>query len=163
MADERSADGTRGAQPDESRKERVDRELRELLEEIRTILPGVQILFGFLVLLPFQFPGDLPALERILYVTSLLSVAGAFALLVAPSVHHRIRFRSLDKEAHLYRAGRLVIAASVLLAYATAATVYLVLSTITGEPIAGVLAAVVAAWFTWFWYGLAFRTRARQE
>lgn len=154
-----SDDGTRGAEPGESRKERVDRELRELLEEIRTIIPGVQILFGFLVLLPFQFPHDLAGLEEALYVAALLSVAGAFALLVAPSVHHRLRFRSLDKETHLFRASRLVIAATGLLAFATAATVYLVLSTITGAPLAGMLAAVVAIWIVWFWYGLAFRAR----
>jgi Family of unknown function (DUF6328) len=159
MSDERHADGTRGAQPDESDKERVDRELGELLEEIRTILPGVQILFGFLVLLPFQFPTDLDDVERILYVAALLSVAGAFALLVAPSVHHRIHFRRLDKEALLFRASRMVIAASGLLAFATATTVYLALSTITGETLAGILAGVVAGWFLWFWYGLAFRTR----
>jgi len=156
MSGERQPDGTRGPQPDESHKERVDRELRELLEEIRTILPGVQILFGFLVILPFQFTDELTDIKRILYVAALLSVAGAFTLLVAPSVHHRIRFRTLDKEAHLYRANRLVIAASLLLAFATAATVYLVLSTITGEPLAGILAGGLAAWFTWFWYGLAF-------
>jgi hypothetical protein len=152
-------DGTRGAEPGESRKERVDRELRELLEEIRTIIPGVQILFGFLVLLPFQFPSALENPELSLYMAALISVAGAFALLVAPSIHHRIRFRTLDKEAHLYRANRLVIVASVLLAFATAATVYLVLSTITGEPIAGVLAAGIAGWIAWFWYGLAFSAR----
>jgi len=156
MGDDLAQDGTRGAEPGESRKERVDRELRELLEEIRTILPGVQILFGFLVILPFQFSDELTDLERILYVAALLSVAGAFTLLVAPSVHHRIRFRTLDKEAHLYRANRLVISASALVAFATAATVYLVLSTITGEPLAGILAGGLAAWFVWFWYGLAF-------
>jgi len=159
VGDEQASDGTRAAQPDESHKERVDRELRELLEEIRTILPGVQILFGFLVLLPFQFPHDLDGPERVLYIAALLSVAGGFALLVAPSIHHRIRFRNLDKESHLFRASRLVIAASGLLAFATAATVDLVLSTITGEPLAAVLAGGVAAWFIWFWYGLAFTAR----
>jgi len=159
MTDEQHPDGTRGPQPDESHKERVDRELRELLEEIRTILPGVQILFGFLVILPFQFTDELADLERLLYVAALLSVAGGFALLVAPGVHHRIRFRRLDKEAHLFRANRLVIAASALLAFATAATIYLVLSTITGEPVAGILAGLAAAWFAWFWYGLALRAR----
>ena len=95
--------------------------------------------------------------ERVLYIAALLSVAGGFALLVAPSIHHRIRFRNLDKESHHFRASRLVIAASGLLAFATAATVDLVLSTITGEPLAAVLAGGVAAWFIWFWYGLAFR------
>ena len=163
MSEERQPDGTRGAEPDESHKERVDRELRELLEEIRTILPGVQILFGFLVLLPFQFPHALENPELALYVAALLSVAAGFALLVAPSLHHRIQFRRLDKEAHLFRANRLVIAASALLAFATAATVYLVLSTITGEPIAGILAGLAAAWFAWFWYGLALRARVPDE
>ena len=83
----------RGPQPGESRKERVDRELSELLEEIRVILPGVEILFGFLIILPFEFSDELTGLERLLYLGAFLSVSAGLALLVAPSSYHRIRFR----------------------------------------------------------------------
>ena len=102
QAGERLADTT-GAQPDETPKARVDRELRELLEEIRVLLPGVEILFGFLILLPFSGAfGEISGFERILYLASLLTTSGALALLVSPTTYHRLRFREMDKEQMLF-------------------------------------------------------------
>ena len=86
MDEELSGGDTRGQQPDESAKERVDRELSELLEEIRVILPGVEILFGFLIILPFEFSDELTGLERLLYLGAFLSVSAGLALLVSPTV-----------------------------------------------------------------------------
>jgi hypothetical protein len=86
-----------GPQPGESPKERVDRELGELIEETRVVLPGVEILFGFLIILPFQFREELAGFERILYLGAFLAVSVGLALLVASTVEHRIRFRGLDK------------------------------------------------------------------
>ena len=155
-----------GPQPGESPKERVDRELSELLEEIRVALPGVEILFGFLILLPFEFSDDLTGFERFLYLGAFLSVSAALALLVAPTTYHRIRFRDMNKERFLLTANRLVIVGMVLVAIGIGLTVYLVVETLLGGVVAGVIAALNAAWFTWFWFGLplvrAFRRRERQ-
>jgi len=149
-----SSDGdTRGREPDESDKERVDRELTELLDEIRTILPGVEILFGFLIILPFEFSEELAGFERLLYLGAFLSVSAGLALLVAPPINHRIRFRDLDKERWLYRSNRLTIAATLFVAVGIGLTVYLVVQTIVGGVLAGVIAAANATWIGWFWFG----------
>ena len=149
-----SSDGdTRGREPDESDKERVDRELTELLDEIRTILPGVEILFGFLIILPFEFSEELAGFERLLYLGAFLSVSAGLALLVAPPINHRIRFRDLDKERWLYHSNRLTIAATLFVAVGIGLTVYLVVQTIVGGVLAGVIAAANATWIGWFWFG----------
>lgn len=142
----------RGPEPDETPKERVDRELGELLEETRVALPGVEILFGFLILLPFQFSDELTGLERGLYLGAFLSVSLALAFLVASVVDHRIRFRRMDKQAWLFRANRLMVAGSALVAVGVALTVYLVLETIVGGVAAAALSATNAAVIAWLWF-----------
>lgn len=154
---------TSGPEPGESPKERVDRELRELLEEMRVVLPGVEILFGFLIILPFEFSEDLTGLERLLYLGAFLTVSAGLALLVAPVTYHRLRFREMDKERFLFVSNRLVIVATVLVAVGIALAVYLVVETLVGGTIAAVIAALNAAWFTWFWFGLPLRHRARGD
>ena len=161
MAERITEDDTSGPQPDESAKQRVDRELGELLDEIRTILPGVEILFGFLILLPFEFRDELTGLERVLYLGAFLSVSAALALLAAPTLEHRLRFRSLDKERWLYRSNRLTIGASVLVALGIGLTVYLVVGTLVGGVLAAVIAAANGALFSWFWFGWPLLQRAR--
>jgi hypothetical protein len=158
------SDGMRsvsGPQPGESPKERVDRELGELLEETRVILPGVEILFGFLIILPFQFSDQIPGFERLLYLGAFLSVSAGLALLVAPTMYHRINFRRMNKERLLFLANRLVIAASVLVALGIALTVYLVVETLVGGAVAGVIGAFNAGWLAWFWFGLPLLRRLR--
>lgn len=153
--------GVRGQQPDESPKERVDRELSELLEEIRVILPGVEILFGFLIILPFEFSDELTGLERLLYLGAFLSVSAGLALLVSPTLMHRLRFREMDKERWLYRSNRLTIAASIFVAVGIGLTVYLVVETILGGVLSAVIAAANAAWLGWFWFGWPLLQKVR--
>ena len=163
MADPQPDDEVSGAQPNESAKERVDRELVELLDEIRTILPGVEILFGFLILLPFEFSDELTGLERALYIGAFLAVSTALALLVAPSTYHRIRFRSMNKERLVFLANRMVIGATALMAFGVSSTVYLVVETLIGGVVAGLIAAANAGWFAWLWFGLPLLRRAARE
>lgn len=158
----RPAEEVSGPQPGESPKERVDRELSELLEETRVVLPGVEILFGFLIILPFQFSEELGGIERLLYLGAFLSVSAALGLLVAPTVYHRIAFRHMNKEDLIFLANRLVIAASVFLAAGIGQVVYLVVETIVGGVGAAAIAAVNAAWFAWFWFGLPLFRRRRE-
>jgi len=141
-----------GPQPDESPKERVDRELSELIEETRVVLPGVEILFGFLIILPFQFSDELTGFERVLYLGAFLSVSIGLALLVASTVEHRIRFRQMNKEQWLFRANRQMISGIAFVAVGVVLTVYLVLETILGGVPDLLLAAGNAAVIAWLWF-----------
>lgn len=148
------------AESDESPKERVDRELGELLEEIRVILPGVEILFGFLIILPFSEGfGDIDGGERMIYLVSLLFVSAGLALLVAPTPYHRIRFREGDKPALLLIANRMVLTAAALVAVGIALSLYLAVKAVVGPTPAAIIAGLNALWFAWFWFGLPLLRR----
>ena len=141
--------------PEEDHKERVDRELIELLNELRVALPGVQVLFAFLLIVPFsQGFARLTSAQRVVYFIAFACTSAASALLIAPSSYHRIRFRQKDKERMLFTANRLAIAGTLFLAVAITAVVYVVTDVLFHTAWASVVAAVNAAWFAWFWYGL---------
>ena len=146
----------------ESDEERLDRELLELLNELRVVLPGVQVLFAFLLLLPFQqtFPQISP-LERSLYYVAFAATAAASVLLIAPSTYHRIRFRDGDKERMLRLANRELLAGTALLGLAIAMVTFLITDRLFGETagtVAGGVAAVVALSF---WFGLPISRKVR--
>src|SRR3954449_7209065 len=85
--------------PDEDRKERVSRELIELLNELRVALPGVQVLFAFLLAVPFaQGFTRVTDFQRALFFVVMALTALLLAFLIAPSSWHRVRFRRRDKE-----------------------------------------------------------------
>jgi ABC-type Fe3+-siderophore transport system permease subunit len=142
---------------DESEKARLDRELIEFLNEIRVALPGVQVLFAFLLVLPFSNGfSKVSSGERGVYYGAVLCTLLASVLFIAPTTYHRIRFRSHDKERLIRTSNRLALAGSVLLAAAMCCAAYLV-SEVVFDVAAGVATASVAAVaFAWFWYGLPF-------
>src|SRR3954468_5668489 len=85
-------------QPNETPKQRHDRELIELLNELRVALPGVQVLFAFLLAVPFaQGWQKTTAFQRDVFFVAFLATAIASALLIAPSAYHRLRWRVEDK------------------------------------------------------------------
>ncbi len=132
---------------------RADRELGELLEEIRVALPGLELLFGFLLILPFSERfATISGLERDVYITCLLATACATALLVAPTARHRMAFRAVDKEKLVFHANRLVIAGLVLIAVAIALATYLVVSVVLDGTWAAVIASALAGWFALWWF-----------
>jgi hypothetical protein len=92
-----------------------------------------------------------------------LAVSAGLALLVAPTLEHRIRFRHVDKERWLFRANRMVIGASVLVAVGIGLAVFLVVGTLVDVWLAGLIAGANAAWFAWFWFGLPLVRRARSD
>jgi hypothetical protein len=95
----------------EDKKERVNRELIELLNELRVALPGVQVLFAFLLTVPFaQRFGAVSDLQRAVYFVALISTAVASVLFITPTAYHRLRWREPDKEGMLFTANRLAIA-----------------------------------------------------
>jgi hypothetical protein len=122
----------------ESRKDRVDRELMELLNELRVALPGVQVLFAFLLILPFQQKfSSVSEVDRIVYLAALLSSAAAGALLIAPSVYHRLNFRQPDKERVLLDSNALLIIGSYCTAIGIVCSIFLI-----GDVLFGTAAAV---------------------
>ena len=102
------------AQDLETTKQRLEREYGELLQELRSLIPGAQVLFGFLLAIRFTAEfGKLDDSERYVYYVTLLSTALALVLYLAPAVSHRVRFREGDKEFLLHKANREALAGSV--------------------------------------------------
>ena len=149
------ADDRDDGSPDESTKERVDRELIELLNDARVALPGVQVLFAFLLVVPFnQRFVELTSAERWVYYAALLSTALGAALLIAPSSYHRLRFRQGDKEQMVLTSNRLLVSGLAFAALSIALAVGLISEFVFG-PGPGLLAGLaIGAWLGWFWYGL---------
>jgi hypothetical protein len=148
-------DRLQGPESGEDRKKRVDRELIELLNELRVALPGVQVLFAFLLTVPFsQRFGQLTALQKDVYFGTFLSAALGVALLIAPSSYHRLRFRHGDKERMLFTSNRLAVAGMAFVALAMTGVVFTITDVLFGVVPASLVTAGVAGWFTWFWYGL---------
>lgn len=139
----------------ESKDERLDRELIEFLNELRVALPGVQVLFAFLLGVPFtQRFGEVSDLQRDVYFVTFLCAAAATALLIAPSAYHRLEWRQGDKEHLLVIGNRLAIAGTAFLVLAISGTVFVVTDMLFNEASAAVLSALTAAFFGWFWYGM---------
>jgi hypothetical protein len=148
---------------EESKDERLDRELIELLNELRVALPGVQVLFAFLLAVPFtqRFEG-LTGVQEDVFFAAFLCTAVATALLIAPSAYHRLRWREHDKEQMLQISNRLAIAGTVFLAAAIIAVVYLVTDLIFGLASTLVATLLATALFGWLWYGLPLVRRLRR-
>jgi hypothetical protein len=154
-------DETSRPEPDESPKERVDRELIELLNGLRVILPGVQVLLAFLLTVPFSSEfGKATSSEQILYFVTVLLTVAATGALTMPAAYHRLRFRQGDKERMLRISNVFAIVGLALLTLAMASVVFLITNVLYGiaaaVPVALVCLAVLAfAWFAvpLFWGG----------
>ena len=148
----------------ESRKERIDRELMELLNELRVALPGVQFLFAFLLVVPFQQRGaQLTDFQRDVYFATLLAAAVATGLLIAPAAQHRVLFRQHDKEALLRRSNRSAFLGLTVLALAIVGAILLVTDVLFDLTLAWSTAAVVGALLVWWWIALPYWKRAHNE
>ena len=150
---------------DEGRtKKELDQEWGELVEEHRLAMPGVQVLFAFLLILPFQ--GRFEQLTRdqeLVYYSALLCATGAIVLLITPTAAHRIRWRKQDKEALLRMSTRAAIAATVFIAAAMTASVYLITDILFGRPATVIVASMVAAAFVGFWYAFPLYRRLKDH
>lgn len=155
MPDRPEQTDTTGPQPGESPKERVDRELIELLNGLRVILPGVQVLLAFLLTVPFStgFP-EASSTERGLYFATVLLTVGAIAALTMPAAYHRLRFREGDKERMLLLSNGFAIAGLALLALAMTGVVFLIADVMFGTSMAMAIAAVVLVIFVTAWFAV---------
>jgi hypothetical protein len=149
---------------EETRKERVNRELIELLNELRVALPGVQFLFAFLLIVPFQqTAARMTDFQKDVYFVSLVAAAVASALLIAPAAQHRVLFRQQDKEALLHRSSRSAFAGLVVLAVAVVSALLLVVDVFFSRTLAWVTAGGVGALLAWWWVVVPFWRRAHTE
>ena len=136
-------------------KEDLDRELIELLNELRVTLPGVQVLFAFLLIAPFsQRFDDINDLQKYAYLAALTFTALGSALLIAPTPYHRIRFRDEDKDALLRLANNLALAGTLCVAIAMCCALFLVTDFLFTAPLPALLTALVAGVIVTFWYAL---------
>jgi hypothetical protein len=147
----------------EDHSERLDRELIELLNELRVALPGVQVLFGFLLTVPFSQGWErVTDTERLVFLLTFLSTAIATALLIAPSAQHRILWRARDKEELLRRANALAISGTFFLALSVTGAVWVVTDVIYAQAPTALVTAGVAGLFAWVWFAAPLIRRARK-
>jgi hypothetical protein len=146
----------------ESEKEKADRQLIELLNELRVALPGAQFLFAFLLTVPFaaRFAALQQSLQVVFYV-SLLCTLAATILLMAPSVHHRVRWQDGDKSDVVRIGHRMFLAGMALLGLAMAAAVFLVTYVLLGGVAAGAATTLGMVALTLGWWALPLSRRAR--
>jgi hypothetical protein len=148
----------------ETEKERVDRELIEFLNEVRVVLPGVQVLFAFLLTLPFTGSwNSITGYERLAYTIAFFATASAAVLMITPTSFHRLRFRKGDKEQILKTSNRLILAGIACLAIAIVAVVWLVSELLFTHTVANVIAAVAAAVVIALWFVLPLQRRFQAD
>jgi O-antigen/teichoic acid export membrane protein len=153
--EEDAGDGRR-----ETELERADRNLTELQQELRVLTTGVQIMFAFLLTVPFtQRFSQVTQGERDLYLVVLLSAAAAAGFFIAPSAMHRLLFRHGDKPHLVTVSNRLAIAGIACLTLAMTGILTLVSGFLFGWVAGGIVAGLAALFFTGFWFALGIRRR----
>jgi hypothetical protein len=134
--------------------QKQDRELIELLNELRVALPGVQVLFAFLLVVPFsQGFARVTSVQKGVYFAAFLCTTVATILFIAPTTYHRLRWREHDKEHMLATANKIVIAGMVFLALAICCVVFFITDTLY-SALTGAVTAIAAGLFGFFWFGL---------
>ncbi len=148
----------------ESEQERNERRLGELLQETRVAMPGVQVLFAFLLAVPFQQRFEqTTAFQKDVYLVTVLLSAAATISFIAPASYHRIQFTQHDKP-HLIRFGNgCLIAGMAFLALAMSAAVLLVCDVIFRGTTVAIVVATLALAFSWTWFGYPLSRRLRGE
>jgi Family of unknown function (DUF6328) len=152
---ERSLDGR-----DETPLERLDRNLEEMTGELRVVVTGVQVLFAFLLIVPFNSGfAHIGEFERTVYFITLVLAALAAACMIAPSAQHRFLFRHDDKQQIVFSSNRVVIAGLAFLALAMCGCMLLVATKLFGQ-LAGLLTVAGGSIpFLLLWFVLPLRRR----
>ncbi len=144
----------------ETEKQRWQRNFADLLQELRVAQTGVQILFAFLLTLPFSngFTRTTP-FQRDVYIVALLAAAGATVMIISPVAFHRALFRQGRKPELVRFAHRMATAGLALMLVSMVSAVLLVTDFVLDRPIAFLLSAVTGLWFLAFWVLLPFSRR----
>jgi hypothetical protein len=146
----------------EKSNEDLDRELIELLNELRVTLPGVQVLFAFLLIAPFS-QGFIRVndTQKYAYIVALTCTALGSAFLIAPTPFHRIRWRDRDKEAMLRISNRLALAGTFFLACGMLGALFVVTDVLFRSPVPVLVTGGVAAVIFGLWYALPLSRELR--
>jgi MFS family permease len=149
---------------DETEQERIDRNLQEFLGELRVALPGVQVLFAFLLVVPFnqRFP-DITGFQKSVYFVTLLLTAAAAVCLIAPTAQHRVEFRRQHKEQILMMANRLAIIGLGFMAIAMTGAIMLITDLLYGSTTTVIVTIVVGLGFAGLWYLVPVRRLAAER
>ena len=144
----------------ETEHERLNRQLDQLLNELRVAMPGVQVLFAFLLAVPFQVRfADVTEFQRITYFVTLLASAAASAFFIAPTAYHRLVFKERDKPTLVRISSRLAVAGLVWLAVAMNGAVLLVTDLLFEETTVIVTIAAVGTLYVGLWFALGLARR----
>jgi Family of unknown function (DUF6328) len=148
----------------ESEEERRARELIELLQELRVVLPGVQVLFAFLLTVPFsaRFESVSP-LQQTVFFGTLVCTAISAGLLIAPSAHHRLLWRKQAREHRLRVANELAIGGLILLVPGMVGTMFVITDILFGSTAAAVATAAIAGFFLYVWFVIPIRYRLNER
>ncbi len=142
----------------EDEQERRARELIELLQELRVVLPGVQVLFAFLLTVPFSARfGEINQLQQTVFFGTLVCTAVSAGLLIAPSAHHRLLWRQQAREHRLRVANRLAIAGMILLVPGMVGAMFVITDLLFGSMAAAVGTAIITAFFLYVWFLVPLR------
>ena len=136
----------------ETQKQRWDRNFADLLQELRVVQTGVQILFAFLLTLPFSsgFPNT-TEFQKDVYLVALLSAAASTTMLIAPVAFHRALFRQGRKPELVRYAHRMATGGLAFLLIAMVSSVLLITEYLLNDVVAVILTVITAIWFTTFW------------
>ncbi len=149
------------ARRDETEHERLDRNLGEMTGELRVVVTGVQVLFGFLLIVPFNVGFEhVGGFERAVYFLTLLLAALSAVCTIAPSAQHRWVFRHDDKRHLVFSANRMVIAGMGFLALAMCGCLLLVTTKLFGAGWGILTAGLVAIPFLTLWFAIPMRRAA---
>lgn len=143
---------------EESESQRLDRNLSELLQELRVALPGVQVLFAFLLAVPFQQNfSEITGFQEKTYFVTLLCTAISAALLISPTAYHRLNFRQQRKDELVLISNRLAIAGLTFLALAMTGAIVLITDVLFGTTATVVFGVAALAMFIALWGLLPLR------
>src|SRR4051794_21846401 len=146
---------------DESRRERVNRELIELLNELRVALPGVQVLFAFLLAVPFSNGyKQITEFQKDVFFATLIATAISTACFIVPTAYHRLNFREKEKENILLASNKFAIAGIMFLAVSMIGVIVLVTDVIYSQTAAFVTGLLALALFGGLWLVLPLARRA---
>jgi hypothetical protein len=139
----------------ETEQQRLDRQLEQLLQELRVAMPGVQVLFGFLLAVPFQQRfASVTDFQKDVYFVTLLAAAAASALFIAPTAFHRMMFEEHDKPFLVAVGSKLALAGLVFLALAMTGAVLLVSDVLFDGAAVTATVAITFVLFAGLWFGL---------